>query len=104
MDAFHELQKSVFQHFSDAFDIKIEDVYGLETDEWRRFNLQNSNLPLQAQVTLTQDEPGVTLFFSNINTDNVLNNYFPVYVNNNQYLYLFLKRVSLDNLCLIHNQ
>lgn len=96
MDAFHTLQTNIFLHFSKAFDIKIEDVYGLESDEWRRFNLKNSNLPLQAQVTLTQDEPGVTLFFSNVNTDNVLNNYFPVYVNNNQYLYLYLKRVNID--------
>lgn len=96
MDAFHTLQTNIFQYFSEAFDIIIEDIYGLETDEWRRFNLQNSNLPLHAQVTLTQDEPGVTLFFSNIKKDNVLNNYFPVFVNNNQYLYIHIKRITIE--------
>ena len=95
LETFREFQKKIFSNFRNAFNPQIETIFGPNTDEWRQFGLQVSNLPLQAQVTLTQTEPGVSIFFSN--NEHQFPNCFLVNSNNNQYLYLHLKRVDPEN-------
>lgn len=102
IDAFHALQRKVFDAFCHAFNLKIENVYGPETDDWRRFGLKVERLPLLAQVSLTRNEPSTPIFFSNMAQGAF--RAFPVYTNNNQYLYLYLKRVDIEkNLTLFMN-
>lgn len=96
-EAFISIQEGIFRHFNSKFNLKIEDYYGINSDEWRQFEIEVNNPIVQAQLTLTGNEPCMSVFFSNINAPGFMNCY-PVIVNNNQYLHVFLRRVKIDNL------
>lgn len=98
-EVFHTIQKDILHVFNDEFDIKIEDVYGAESDNWKHFQKQISQTVVLAQLSLTGNEPCSSVFFSNVKGVDIQNCY-PVYVNNNQYLYLFLRRISINNLAI----
>ena len=96
-EAFISIQEGIFRHFNSKFNLKIEDYYGIDSAEWREFEKEANNPILQAQLTLTGNEPCMSVFFSNIKDPGFINCY-PVFVNNNQYLFVFLRRVKLENL------
>lgn len=98
-EIFHAIQKEILCIFNAEFDIKIEDEYGIESDNWKQFEKQITDTVVLAQLSLTGNEPCSSVFFSNINGIDI-QNCFPVYVNNNQYLYLFMRRVGIDNLAI----
>lgn len=96
-ERFESIQEGILRHFNDEFNLKIEDYYGINSDEWRQFEKEANNPVIQAQLTLTGNEPCMSVFFSNIKDPGFINCY-PVFVNNNQYLHLFLRRVKVENL------
>lgn len=98
-EIFHDIQKEILRKFNAEFDIKIEDEYGIETDNWKQFKKQITDTVVLAQLSLTGNEPCSSVFFSNINGIDI-QNCFPVYVNNNQYLYILMRRVGIDNLAI----
>lgn len=98
-DIFHAIQKEILRKFNAEFDIKIEDEYSIESDNWKQFKKQITDTVVLAQLSLTGNEPCSSVLFSNVKGVDIQNCY-PVYVNNNQYLYLFLRRISINNLAI----
>lgn len=96
-EIFNSIQREILQYLNDEFNIQIEDYYGKETEGWRAFRREISNTTLLSQIEMTGSEPGTAVFFSNCGDADILG-CSPVQVNNNQYLYMLLRWVNLDNI------
>lgn len=100
-DVFHLIQKDILNHFYHAFNLRIEDFYRNDSVNMREFRRNISNTVILSQLVLTGNEPYKSVYFSN-NNQVQIPNCIQVQVNNNQYLYILLRYVNIDNLTLFN--
>lgn len=101
-DVFMSIQREILQLLNNEFNIKIEDCYSLDSDNWRVYRKEITNTPLLSQTNRTGNEPEVSLFFSNLRDSNIPG-CFPLYVDNNQYLFILLRHMNVDNILIFND-